>query len=70
MEKIEVKEAKSLRWLAFNFPYIENPEDEADKICNAIHLYTTAGAEKLEEQARTIEQLKAEIENLKIRGSR
>ena len=30
------------------FPYTEHPEDEADKITNAIHVYTTAGANKIE----------------------
>ena len=40
-QEVSAPEVKSLRWLA-------NPEDEADKITNAIHVYTTAGANKIE----------------------
>lgn len=57
----DVKEAKSLRWLALQFPLVENPEDDGDRLCNAIHIYATAGAEKLEAQAKAIEQLNAEL---------
>lgn len=45
----EVKEndvAKSLRWLSNMFPFVEHPEDEADRMSNAIHIYSKAGAEK------------------------
>lgn len=44
----EVSEAKSLRWLAFNFPFTPDPEDEADRISNAIHTYAQRGADKIE----------------------
>ena len=54
----EIKEAKSLRWLAIQFPYKEKPKNETDKLSNAIHTYATAGATKIEEQAAIIEQLK------------
>ena len=57
----DVKEAKSLRWLALQFPFVENPENDGDRLCNAIHLYATAGADKLEAQAKAIEQLIAEL---------
>jgi hypothetical protein len=45
----ELSEVKSLRWLANMFPYTENPQDETDKMSNAIHVYCTAGADKIEE---------------------
>ena len=45
----EIPEVKSLRWLANMFPYIENPEDDTDRMTNAIHIYCTAGADKIEE---------------------
>lgn len=48
LQEISAPEVKSLRWLANMFPYTEHPEDEADKITNAIHVYTTAGANKIE----------------------
>ena len=48
-KKIELSEVKSLRWLANMFPYTENPKDDTDKISNAIHVYCTAGADKIEE---------------------
>lgn len=47
-QEVSAPEVKSLRWLANMFPYTERPEDEADKITNAIHVYTTAGANKIE----------------------
>lgn len=45
----EIPEASSLRWLANMFPLTKVPLDETDKITNAIHIYCTAGAKKLEE---------------------
>lgn len=42
------QEEKSLRWLANMFPLVENPEDESDKISNAIHRYCTAGADLID----------------------
>lgn len=49
MKNNEIPEVKSLRWLANMFPFTENPQDEADRISNAINLYCTAGANKIEE---------------------
>ena len=36
--------AKSLDWLAFNFPLIEEPEDECDRMSSNIHRYCEEGA--------------------------
>lgn len=47
-QEISAPEVKSLRWLANMFPYNEHPEDKTDKIANAIHVYTAAGADKIE----------------------
>lgn len=33
------KVMKDLSWLIFNFPWQENPKDDADRMCNAIHTY-------------------------------
>ena len=46
----EVPEAKSLRWLAFVFPKIENPADDCDRMTNCIHLYCTNAAKLIEQQ--------------------
>ena len=48
---------KSLKWLIFNFPEIENPKDEADKISNCIHLYCQNAVEELNRQKAEIERL-------------
>lgn len=61
----EVPEVKSLRWLAFQFPFTKEPKDETDKMCNAIHIYATAGADKIESQAKTIELMRQELEGLR-----
>lgn len=55
--KKEIPEAKSLRWLANMFPFIDKPKDEEDKINNVINLYCTAGADKLEELSGLVETL-------------
>lgn len=55
----EVKEndiAKSLRWLSNMFPFVEHPEDEADRMSNAIHIYSKAGAEKIQELEQKLER--------------
>lgn len=51
----EIPEVKSLRWLANMFPYIENPEDDTDRMTNAIHIYCTAGADKIEELLKQLD---------------
>lgn len=59
------KEAKSLRWLANMFPLTNVPLDETDKISNAIHIYCSAGAEKIEQLQKENEML---LEYLKNKG--
>lgn len=49
MTKLE-KAIKELRWLQFNFPWQDNPENDADKMSNAIHKYTGDAIELLESQ--------------------
>lgn len=49
--KEEIEEVKSLRWLANNFPYNDNPQDNTDRLTNAIHIYCTAGANMIEKLA-------------------
>ena len=49
MTKLE-KVIKELRWLQFNFPWQDNPENDADKMSNAIHKYTGDAIELLESQ--------------------
>ena len=63
--KKEIAEVKSLRWLANMFPFTENPQDEEDKMCNAIHIYCTAGADKLEKYAALINELNNQLEKHK-----
>lgn len=70
-----IPEVKSLRWLEYNFPLTIPAKEESDKLCNAIHLYAKAGADKLEQMAesldyaRTIDaeniQFKIELERMK-----
>lgn len=55
-------EAKSLRWLADMFPYIENPKDDAEKMNNAIHIYATNGADKIEQLEENISMM---IDNMR-----
>lgn len=67
--KNEISEAKSLRWLATQFEYVDSPEDDIDRIANAIHVYATAGANKIEEQAKLLEEQAEKIRMLEIRAN-
>lgn len=58
----EIGEAKSLRWLANQFPYTEGATDEVDKMSNCINVYCTNGADAIDELARKVEELQ-EINN-------
>lgn len=51
----EISEVKSLRWLANMFPYIENPQDDTDKMMNTIHVCCTVGADKIVELQKEID---------------
>ncbi len=53
----EISEVKSLRWLANMFPWVDNPHDDTDRMSNAIHLYCTAGADKIEQLTALLEQI-------------
>lgn len=55
----EIAEAKSLRWLANMWPFVNIPKDDCDRMSNAIHLYCEAGAAKIEELQKEIERLKS-----------
>lgn len=69
MQKVENKEAnqaveypeeKSLRWLANMFPMTVPAKDDTDRMCNAIHTYSSNGADKihdLAEQVRLLTQI-------------
>lgn len=63
---IEIKEAKSLRWLANQFPYTKEPKNETDKLSNAIHIYATEGAEKIETQETLIDALNEVVKRITI----
>jgi hypothetical protein len=63
-DKKELGEVKALRWLANNFQYIDEPEDDIDRITNCINLYCTAGADKIEEFNEKIIELQEIIDHL------
>lgn len=54
----EVPEAKSLRWIANNFPWIDDPKDDIERMNNAIHLYTSRGADLIDKLSS---ELKREV---------
>lgn len=57
---------KSLKWLIFNFPEIENPKDDADKISNCIHLYCQNAVDELNRQKAEIAVLSMKNADLDI----
>ena len=54
-EEKENNVAKSLQWLSM-FPYVEHPENEVDRMSNAVHIYSKAGAEKIQELEQELER--------------
>lgn len=49
--------AKSLRWLGNMFPESHPAIEEADRMCNCIHLYCNNGADVIEEMSSVIDNL-------------
>lgn len=58
----EIKEAKSLRWLAVQFPKVENPKDDIDKMQNCINIYCTNAADFIYNQQAEIERLQGAVQ--------
>lgn len=58
-------EAKSLRWLANMIPLQIPARDETDKLCNAIHLYAQAGADKLDDLEGEVNEKNALLRSLR-----
>lgn len=52
--------AKSLRWLANQFPAVETPRDDTDRMQTCIHLYCAAGADAIETLTAQLSALQAE----------
>ncbi len=57
-EKMTDNIIKALRFLTVNFPKIEKPVDELDKMCNCINLYCSNAIEHINQQQAEIERLK------------
>lgn len=57
----DILEVKRLRWLTNMFPLQIPARDENDRLCNAIHLYCTSGADKIEAQEKRIQELEVEL---------
>ncbi len=60
----EIREVKSLRWLAYNFPKIETPSDEADRMSSCINVYCTAAADLIEQLYSQIARLEKDLSTL------
>lgn len=58
--------SKALRWLANQFPAIENPKDDADKLSTCINLYCTNGAETIIELLPRIEEAEARTKHVEL----
>ena len=65
MTKLE-KVLKELRWLQFNFPWQDNPENDVDKMSNAIHKYTGDAIELLESQQPRVLTLEEVIKHYSL----
>lgn len=60
-DDIDIPEASSLGWLCKNFPFIEEPKDDGDKICSCIFMYCYDAIRKLEELTMENENLKNKL---------
>lgn len=50
---------KVLEWLIFNFPKVEKPENDSDRLCNCINLYCKNAVDELKRQKAEIVRLNA-----------
>lgn len=55
-------EAKSLRWLVNMFPLTTPAKEDSERLCNAIHLYAKAGADKLDDLEGQVKQMAQTID--------
>lgn len=55
---------KQLEWLTFNFPHVENPKDDTDRLCNCIHLYCENAVAVFDELEKVISDLQGRISEL------
>ena len=65
-QPVEYPEEKSLRWLTNMFPMTIPAKDDTDRMCNAIHIYSSNGADKIKdlaEQVRLLTQI-CQVNNL------
>lgn len=62
-----VPEAKSLRWLAIQFPYTKDPKDDTDRFSNVIHAYVSAGADCIDRLQAEVDSLRAEVQTVNDR---
>lgn len=62
--EMNIPETSSLGWLCQNFPFIEEPEDESDKISSCIFMYCYDAIRKIEELAIENEVLKNELKRI------
>jgi hypothetical protein len=53
--------AKSLRWLAFNFPEVHPANDDVDRMSNNIHLNCSDGAAAIEKLTADLKQCRNEL---------
>ena len=64
-KKNEDPVVKSLKWLQIQFPWIDNPEDNTDKMCNAINTYAKAAEIKINTLEDLLDKKTKECEDLK-----
>lgn len=57
---------KALKWLIANFPKIENPKDDSDKLINCINLYCQNAVDELNRQKAELNQYAEEQHELMI----
>ena len=55
MAENEIAEVKALKWLTIQFPEIEDPKDDTDRLQNCINLYCTNAINKINSQQADIE---------------
>ncbi len=64
--KNEIPEVKALKWLTVQFPKIEDPKDDTDKMVNCINVYCNNAIDKINSQQGEIERLKNENRHLEV----
>lgn len=58
---VDLPEARGLLWLVINFPYVKFPQDDCDRLSNAIHVHAQCGLDCIQSLQKEVELLSTRL---------